>query len=250
MSNCFNNGNPVTGTRIHSYEFCACYLSFFSWLDAWKASDTAISRWKRKSLFILVPVFFLILLLAVPTYADTPRSFPQPSGSVTDLTSTLTPDQIQSIEQSVKNSTDSTNMDGMVIVTSSTDDWYLNEYLKDYGDWLQSQGLITRDGWLIYISTTDRKFGLVAQDGALASLTPIRRREIELIIGERLGANDLNGAITKAVNSIKSLPAIKKTSNGTKKPAPSSTLIFTGLAIILFTLVLRSRKQASAMAKR
>jgi uncharacterized protein len=173
--------------------------------------------------------------------ASDQRDFPIPTGLVTDFTGALSATQVESIEGEVKRANDANGLDGRVVIVPTTKEWYLNEYAKDYGDFLQAQGTIAQSGWIIYLSTDDRKFALVVQSGATSAFPPIRRREIELILDQGLESGDTTGAILKAVQAVADLPRTHQAAP--KKGFSPNNLIFLGLAIILFTLVVRSRRQ-------
>jgi uncharacterized membrane protein YgcG len=170
------------------------------------------------------------------------RDFPLPQGLVTDLTGTLSTIQLEAIGNSIRTANEATGLDGRVVIASSTDEWYLDEYVKDYGDYLQSQNVIGPTGWVLYISVDDRKFALAVQDGAYATFAPARLKEIKLMLDEKLETGDLNGAVTEAVKAIGDLPALHK--NQPRKGWSPNTLVFMGIAVILFTIMIRSRRQA------
>jgi len=174
------------------------------------------------------------------------RDFPLPQGLVTDLTGTLSTSQVEAIDNAIRTANESTGLDGRVVIASSTGEWYLDEYAKDYGDYLQSRNIIGSTGWVLYISVDDRKFALAVQDGAYAIFAPARLKEIELILDEKLEAGDLNGAVMEAVRAIGDLPGVHKSQP--KKGWSPNTLVFVGIAVILFTIMIRSRRQARSSA--
>jgi uncharacterized membrane protein YgcG len=187
-------------------------------------------------------IISIILLFSTVSVADETRTFPVPQGLITDLTGILTTEQITGIESAIASVNEQTGLDGRVVVVQKTDDWYLEEYTKDYGDWLQSQRIISNLGWVIYISTEDRKFGIAVQDGAIGSFSANRQREIRLILSENLDRGDLNGAITNSLQSIGELPQVRVVSPA--KKSSTNTILFVGIAVVLFTLMLRQRKLA------
>ena len=173
------------------------------------------------------------------------RHFPLPSGLVSDFSGTLSEEELKALNDALDQANRAVGTDGRVIVAQVTDEWYLDEYVRDYADYLQAQGVMSSSGWLLYISVEDRKFSLAVQDDASKAITAVRRRELELILSESLEKEDLAGAILAAVKAIEKIPALTQ-----RKKAPSSssnTLIFIGLSIILFTLMLRARRNAKAL---
>ena len=65
-----------------------------------------------------------------------------PSGLVSDFSGTLSTSQLESVEKAVKNANDATGLDGRVVIVQSTKEWYLDEYAKDYGNFLQAKGVL------------------------------------------------------------------------------------------------------------
>jgi uncharacterized membrane protein YgcG len=191
----------------------------------------------------------LTILLALPGVVDAQesRDFPVPTGLVTDMAGVFSGEQVTALEELIGRANVATGLDGRVVIVPGTEEWYLDEYTKDYGDWMQGQGIIQPTGWLIYISTVDRKFSLAVQDGAVGNLTPGRRREILLILGESLQAGDIYGAAVKAVEEIGKLPGIQTKNKG---KFSSNVLIFIGLAVVLFTLMMRQRRSGKAVSTR
>jgi len=182
--------------------------------------------------------------------ADDEERFPILQGLVTDSAGILSVADIESIGNVLKAANDTTGLDGRVVISSSTSEWYLAEFAKDYGDFLQTRGIISPTGWLIYISTEDRKFALAVQGKALVILTPVRRREIELILDQHLEQGDIAGGVLAAVKAIDELPALEKKGNGKKPITSPNNMIFIGLAVVLFTLAMRSRRTARSLRKK
>ena len=168
------------------------------------------------------------------------RDFPLPSGIVTDFTGMLSEDDLSSIEQALIDAHENNGMDGHVVIALRTAEWHLQEYIKDYSDYLQTQGKIEPTGWLIYISTADLKFGIAVQDNARESITPDRVSELEFILADRLEAGDIAGAVVDAAEAIAELPAPQRVPpEGRVSP---DMLIFMGIVVFVIVLMLRLRK--------
>jgi uncharacterized membrane protein YgcG len=179
---------------------------------------------------------------------DLDRKFPIPTGFVTDFAQALSVTEIESLTTALESANEATGLDGRVIIAASTDEWYLNEYAKDYCSFLQAEGIIKPTGWLIYLSTDDKKFALSVQDRALGVLTPVRRREIELILNENLKNGGIASGLDAAIKAIGDLPPQRTKQPTSKKSITSpSNLIFFGLAIILLTIATRARRMAKIM---
>lgn len=185
-------------------------------------------------------VIFILLLISSHAFAQNTRDFPQLQGLVTDTTSTLSQDEIDSITLALEQARNSNTLDGHVYIALSTGEWYLDEYVKDYADHLQSQGQISSSGWLLYISTADHKFSLTVQDLASESIPLYRKQEIYLVLDEKLRQDDIAGAILDAVHRIGNLPA-PEFAHEQKKVSPG-LLIFMGIATMVIVMMLRLRK--------
>jgi len=192
------------------------------------------------SLAALLTVF-CILALPVQTGAQErgSREFPTPDGLVSDFAGVLTEQQTGQILAALEAARRANSMDGHVIIVLRTQEWHLDEYVKDYADWLQGRGAIGPAGWVLYISTADRKFALVPQDVADDSITPQRREEVALILSEKLEQGDMVGAVLDAVMAIGDLPA-PEVVHERKKFSPDM-LVFMGIGIMVMVLMLRLR---------
>lgn len=186
--------------------------------------------------------FFIVFLLATSPvlYAQEGRDFPQLQGLITDSTGTLSQDDIDRIRMALEQSHAANTLDGHVYIALSTDEWYLDEYVKDYADYLQSRGQISPTGWLLYISIADHKFSLAVQDLAMDSIPQNRKQEIYLVLDEKLRQNDVSGAILDATNRIGNLPT-PDAAHEKSKVSPG-LLIFMGIATMIAVMMLRLRK--------
>ncbi len=182
----------------------------------------------------------MFLITGAPLLAQSSRDFPTPTGTITDFSGEMTEHQIDVIRLALNEAYETNYMDGHVIITLSTDEWYLDEYVKDYADYLQGQGMLNSVSWLLYISTADHKFSLAAQDVAALSLTPSRKQEIYLILGSKLDNGDVHGAVMDAVSMIQSLPAPEFDMK--KNNLTPGLIIFMGIVVIVITLMLRLRR--------
>ena len=190
--------------------------------------------------FLLLCILILTLSLSgSPAYSQDTRDFFLPDGLVTDFTGTLSNSQLSDIRSALDSAYESNSMDGHVIIALRTEEWHLDEYVKDYADFLQGHNLIEPTGWLIYISTQDRKFGFAVQDIAAKSITPQDREEISLILAAKLEQNDIHGAVLDAVTAISKLPPPQVASE--KNNMSPDMLIFMGIAVIVMVLMLRLR---------
>ncbi len=186
---------------------------------------------------------FLVAALAsvgVNALAQEGRDFPLPEGLVTDFTGTLTEAEIEEIEEALRTAYDRNGMDGHVIIALRTEEWHLEEYAKDYADFLQGRNLIEPTGWLIYVSTADRKFALVVQDVARESITTLRRQEIALIMSQHLEEGNFADGIVAATTAIGELDAVNIVQE--RRKVSPDMLIFMGIVVIVIVLMLRLRR--------
>jgi uncharacterized membrane protein YgcG len=186
-------------------------------------------------------IFILIFIFTFhAAYAQDMRNFPPLQGLVTDATGTLSPDEIDMITLALEQARGTNTMDGHVYIALSTEEWYLDEYVKDYADYLQAQGQISPTGWLLYISIADRKFSLAVQDRASETITDDSRKEIYLILEEKLKQDDIAGGIMDTVHAIGNIsnhgPAQER------KNFSPGMLMFMGIAVIVTVMMLRLRK--------
>ncbi|MCX6647035.1 MAG: TPM domain-containing protein [bacterium] len=189
-------------------------------------------------------ILLFILFASSVSIAQTARDFPTLQGLVTDSTGTLSQDDIDRITNALEQAHSANNLDGHIFIALSTNEWYLDEYVKDYSDYLQSNGEISSSGWLLYISTSDRKFSLAVQDLATEIISPDRRQEIYLALDEKLQQGDIRGAIIDAVQKIGEFTS-PESASGQKKLSPGM-LMFMGIAIITVMMMLRLRKSSSS----
>ncbi len=191
--------------------------------------------------FFLILIAMIHMTLCIPSaHAQDSREFMLPTGLITDFSGTLSEDDIDTIRHTLESAHRKSKMDGHVIIALRTQEWYLEEYAKDYADFLQGRGIISSTGWLLYISTADRKFTLVVQNAANESITGVHKREVALILNEKIGQDDMVGGIIDAVNALGDLPA-PEVVREKKKISPDMT-IFIGILIIVIVLMLRLRK--------
>jgi uncharacterized membrane protein YgcG len=191
-------------------------------------------------------ILFLILFASSMSIAQTDRDFPTLQGLVTDSTGALSQEDIDRITNSLEQARNANNLDGHVYIASNTDEWYLDEYVKDFADFLQSNGEINSSGWLLYISTSDRKFSLAVQDLAAETISPDRRQEIYLVLDGKLQQGDIQGAILAAVQKIGEFTS-PASASGQQKLTPGM-LMFMGIAIITVMMMMRLRKSSSTSA--
>lgn len=191
-----------------------------------------------------IPCLLLALcaLLLVPALANAERDFPLLQAPVTDFTGSLADTDLVAIRQALDEAYRANGMDGHVIIALRTEEWYLDEYVKDYADFLQGRGLIEPAGWLLYISTADRKFALAVQDLARKSITVSRKQEIDLILSERLDSGDVAGAILGSIEAIGKLEAPRVIQE--KRKISPDMLVFMGIAVMVVALMLRLRHHA------
>jgi uncharacterized membrane protein YgcG len=185
---------------------------------------------------------FLMVILPVEAYGN--RDFPMPSGMVTDFTGTVANSDLDNILTALQRSEDANSMSGHVIIALSTSEWNLDEYARDYADYLQGRGYLDSDGWLIYISVEDHKYTIAVQDGAVKSFSPQFLNEFMLIMDNKLAQNDLTGAILDGIGAIESLPA-PHAEEKRMKNSPD-ILIFAGIALMVLVLMFKMRRDKPA----
>lgn len=195
----------------------------------------------RCGIFVVGFLLLTFLLATISAVAEGAREFHMPTGLVTDFTGTLSEADVTEILAAIESSRSKNQMDGHIIVALRTPEWYLDEYVKDYADFLQGQGQVSPSGWLLYVSTADRKFSLGVQDVAASSITEPRKQEIALIMSEKLEQGDVKGAIVDAVKAIGELDPPQ--GGKVKKGMRPEMLFFAGIAIIVVTLMARLRNQ-------
>ena len=183
---------------------------------------------------------FLLIFPALSVNAATTRDFPIPKDIVTDYTGTLSEDQLTEIRSALENTNRANGLQGNIIINSNTGEWYLDEYVKDYGDYLQAKGRLESTGWLLYLSLGDRKFGFAVQADAAKSLSSARIRDLSFMLSEYLAKDDIAGGIIAVTNSIGELSS-PKTAVEKKKMEPD-LLIFAGILVITAVLMYRLRK--------
>lgn len=201
-------------------------------------------HWKISLALSLIAV---ILAAGLHAHALVNRNFPLPDAIVTDFTGTVFPDDIESIRLALMDARERNGMDGHVIIALSTEEWYLQEYAKDYADYLQGRGLIGSTGWLIYVSIADRKFAIAVQEAAKQSITPARLSEVELVLSEKLERGDVAGAVVDAVDRIGDLPSLRAVQD--KKKIRPDMLFFMGIAVIVVVLMMRLRRHQQTPTK-
>ena len=201
----------------------------------------------NRAILFLVAVLIALVAMTASAWPNQSRDFPLPQGLVTDFAGALTPNQMDQVHDALEESYRANGMDGHIIIALNTDEWYLDEYVKDYADFLQGRGLINREGWLLYLSKADRKFALAVQDLAAESITLPCKQEIALIMSERLEAGDIAGAVLNAVTAIGEMPA-PQTVREQRKMSPDM-LIFMGVVVMVIGLMLRLRFAGRASLK-
>lgn len=171
------------------------------------------------------------------------REFPKPTGLVSDFAGVLSEAEIEELITLIEKANLSSGLDGRVVVVKVTPDWNFNEYIKDYGDYLQANNYLGKNGWIFYLSVSDHKFALTAQTDARKSITDAIRKEITYRVTNFLNEGELKAAIVAGINEIGKIHHVRKPENSLDR-TPSNTLIFMGIAVILLTLTMRSRKMA------
>ncbi|MFH1676132.1 MAG: TPM domain-containing protein [bacterium] len=168
---------------------------------------------------------------------------------MTDYTGTLSEDRLSEIQNALENVSLANGLQGHVVINSNTGEWYLDEYVKDYGDFLKMKGKLESTGWLLYISLDDKKFGFAVQSGAAKSINSNRVRDLSFMLSDYLGKGDLAGGIIAVTNAIGELSAPKTVSE--KKKMDPNLLIFMGILLITAVLMYRLRryKKEPAQAK-
>lgn len=194
-------------------------------------------RCSYKILISLSLIIFAVLILSSTAYAE--REFRIPNDVVADFTGTFSQSDLDEIRGKIQGAFETNSMDGHVIITLRTEEWYLDEYVKDYADFLQGRGLIKPTGWLLYVSIADRKFALHAQNAAKDTITLPRKIEIELRMNEKFSNGDIKGAILVAVDSIAKLKS--PSSVAQERKMPPDMLVFFGIAIIVAAIMMRMR---------
>lgn len=199
-----------------------------------------IKRFMARFLFYLLVSTVIFFSMAWATDADTGRDFPIPDGIVSDFTGSLGPDDVNEILKELDRAYDNNGMQGHVVITLSTGEWYLDEYVKDYADYLQGRGILDSTSWLLYISTADRKFGIAVQDSSKPVFDSFVIRELSLLVSENLEKKDVKAAILAVTDFVADLPAPQKV-HEQRKVSPDM-LIFGGIAVMVIALMLRLRR--------
>ena len=194
---------------------------------------------RRKIFTLTLSILFLFLIPSI-LYAQSGRDFPMPDGLVTDFTGMLSNDDKVQILGALESAKMSNGMDGHVVVVLSTNEWFTQEYVKDYSDYLQGQGVIGQAGYLIYISVEDRKFALAVQDIATLSITEDRRDEIYLKMSLKLEEHNVVGAVLECISSIEGLERPEGAEE--QKGMGPDIYVLLGILIIVVVLMMRLRK--------
>jgi len=184
----------------------------------------------------------LLLLCQTMSFAQDSRDFPIPDGLVSDFSGVLSSDDKNRIMVALEQAKSSNGMDGHVVIVLSSDEWFTEEFVKDYADYLQGRGAITSAGWLMYVSTADRKFCIGVQDRAETSITTARINEIYLRMDAIFETGDIAGGIAEGIDSIARLdpPSGIKENGGNK----ANMFILMGMLVVVIVLMVKLRKPA------
>ena len=190
---------------------------------------------------ILITLF--LPLCPTMSFAQDTRDFPIPDGLVSDFSGVLSSEDKSMIMGALERAKASNAMDGHVVIVLSSDEWYTEEFVKDYADYLQGRGAITSAGWLMYVSTADRKFSIGVQDSAETSITNARKNEIYLRMDAIFETGDITGGIVEGIDSIAKLdPPSGLEQNGGSK---ANMFILMGILIVVIVLLVKLRKPVS-----
>jgi hypothetical protein len=182
------------------------------------------------------------MFLVFPLTGRAARDFPVPTGLVSDFTGTISTSQFELIEGALEESNQKTGLDGRVVFVRRTDEWYLDEFAKDYGDFLQARGVFGRNGWVLYISTGDHKFTLAVQDEAQTTLNLLRKSELLLLVDGKLRSGNPGDAALAGVKAVADMPSLPGAR--AHKGKNMNIFFFVGISVILFTIMMRTRRIA------
>ncbi len=163
---------------------------------------------------------------------------PVPPRLVNDFTNTLTPDQIQSIENRLVSFSDSTSTQIAVVIVESTGDYDVSEYAFKIGREWGVGSKEFNNGVVLLIAKKDRKLNIATGYGVEGALPDITASHIiqDIIVPQFKGNDYYRGidegtdAIIKAVKGEYSTPRTKS-----KKPGKFPVILIIIVLLILFS---------------
>lgn len=181
---------------------------------------------------------FLIFFLFQKTIADS--DFPnEPDNLVTDLTNTLSPGEIRSLEQKLLNYEDTTSNQITIYICSTVPDGY--EY-SDYAERLAEYWEIGQEGKdngiLIFVAKSDHRIWIATGYGMEGSVPDLIAKQVidQLITPEFKNGNFYKGLDLGTSALIKAARGEFKAEPGKKKKMLPGWVVIAVIVIILFML--------------
>jgi uncharacterized protein len=183
---------------------------------------------------------FALLLCSIMIFAQQIPERPNPPRLVNDFTNTLTPDQIQTLENKLVALDDATSTQIAVVIVASTNGVTIADYNVEL---LRKWGVGTKknnNGVILLIAKTDRKLDITVGYGVEGALTDATSKSIidDIIVPSFKGNDYYRGidqgtdAIVQAVKGQYAEPRNKKSGKG-----GGSSFIFIIVIIIIFLIL-------------
>lgn len=180
-------------------------------------------------------LFFSIAFIAIGQKVE-PR--PNPPRLVNDYTNTLTPDQKQSLENTLVAFSDSTSTQITVVIIESTGDADVSSYAVKLGREWGVGGKEFNNGVVLLIAKKDRKLNIATGYGVEGALPDITAKHIiEDVITPNFRGDDYYRGIYLGTDAIMKAVRGEYTAPAKAKPGRSSKFPFIIIMIILFLLV-------------
>ena len=194
------------------------------------------------TIFKKIHFSLLLLLCSVMVFAQQIPDRPNPPRLVNDFTNTLTPDQIQTLENKLVALDDVTSTQIAVVIVPTTSGATIADYNVEL---LRKWGVGSKknnNGVILLIAKTDRKLDITVGYGVEGALTDANAKSIidDIIVPSFKGNDYYRGidqgtdAIVKAVKGQYTEPRNKNSSKGS-----GGSLIFVLVIIIIFIVLSR-----------
>lgn len=194
-----------------------------------------------------IPLLTVLSFLIIFTYANAERDFPDVQATVTDIPDVLSDVDEERLAQTLKDLKEFNNMPGVIVIAESTSEWDFIEYGHDFFDHLRVQGFVDNTGFLIYLSTQDKKMtfemGRDLKRGGV--LTDEDARDIRQMLNTSLAEGDYFSGLSGSLAKLRKITGAAELEEAGRERG--NWMMLSGLIIIIAALLWNIRRKRMQM---
>lgn len=196
---------------------------------------------------LAIPLLTVLSFLAISTYAIAARDFPDVQATVTDIPDVLSDVDEERLTQTLKDLKEFNNMPGVIVIAKSTSEWDFIEYGHDFFDHLRVKRLVDNTGFLIYLSTQDKKMTFVMGRDLVRGgvLTDEDARDIRQRLNTSLADGDYFDGLSGSLAKLRQITGAAELEEAGRERG--NWMMLSGLVIIIAALFWNIRRRRTKL---